>query len=197
MLTVRSRRVVPGHACRCCESHRGLGCNRARPSFAKGFHLSPSLRRVLAGLITFVITAPVSFVLFSMALMVAEAVIFPTAMLATAVITALVGSWTAGWLAGDGRRADFNRVVRGNLVWAILPAIACLAYLRLAAHIRPDLLLGVTLIWTTGTAVGLAFRHRKISGAGNSARSLAWLVKTTLTVAAIIFTASLFGLTGA
>lgn len=174
-----------------------MGCDRVGPSHARGVDLTPSLRRVLAGLITLVVSAPVSFVVFSLALMVAEAVILPTAVLATAVITALVASWMAGRLAGDRRRADLNRVVRGNLVLAILPAIASLAYLRLAAHFRPDLLLGVTLIWTTGTAVPLAFRHRKISGAGNAAWSLAWLVGTALTIAAIIFTASLFGLTGA
>jgi len=158
--------------------------------------LSPLFRRMLTGVITFVVSAPVSFVLFSLALMVAEMVIVPTAVLATAVITALVASWVASWLAGDRRRTDLNRVVRGNLIWALLPAIAGLVYLRLASHFRPDLLLAVTVIWTTAIAVRLALRNRK-THAGNAVQSLAWLVGTALAVAAIIFTASLFGLTGA
>lgn len=92
--------------------------------------------------------------------MVAEVMLLPAAVLATGVITAVVASWMTGWLGGGRRRTDLNRVARGNLIWAILPALPALAHPYLAAQFSPfhAFLLGVTLIWTTATAVRLAFR---------------------------------------
>lgn len=154
-------------------------------------------RRLLVGLIVFVIAAPVAFIGFAMALMVAEFVIFPTATLALTVITALIASWTADGLGGDGRHSDLNTVARRNLAWGLIPAAAALA----APWLPPvaAFLLYVVVLWTVTAATRLAFRYRrtKTSKARRLAQSAAWLMGAGLTTTAIIFVASLFGLTGA
>lgn len=161
--------------------------------------MKPPVRKSLVGLITIVVAAPISFVLFAMGLIVAEAVIYPTATLATAVITALIASWMVDWLTRDGQQTDLNRVVRRNLAWGILPALVALAYPRLVLPFPNAFLFGAILLWTAVTATRFASRHRReaTSRRGRVAGSAAWLVGTGLATAAIIFVASLFGLTGA
>ena len=160
--------------------------------------MKPPVRRLLVGLITFVIAAPISFVLFAMGLMVAEMVIYPTATLVTAVITALIASWMAGWLMRDGQHTDLNKVVLHNLAWGIFPALVALAYLRLVFPFPTAFLLGAILLWTTVTATQFAFRFESETSSGaRLTSSAAWLVGTGLATAAIIFVASFFGLIGA
>jgi hypothetical protein len=132
-----------------------------------------------------------------MALMVAEFVIFPTATLALTVITALIASWTADGLGGDGRHSDLNTVVRRNLAWGVIPAA-----IALASPWRPPIaafLPYVVVLWTVIASTRLAFRYRRIqtSQARRLTQSAVWLMGAGLTTTAIIFVASLFGLTGA
>lgn len=156
-------------------------------------------RRLLVGVITVVIAAPFAFIGFAMGLMVAEAVIYPTVALLTALIAALVASWLADGLVGDGQRTDLNEVIQRNLVWAILPALAALASPWLGHQLlRQDYLLAAILVWTATTATRFVFRYRltETSVTSRLARSGSWLFGAGLTTAAIVFVASLFGLTG-
>lgn len=156
------------------------------------------IRRLSVGAIAAVIAAPVAFIGLAMSLMVAELVIYPTVTLLTALITGLVASWLADALAGDEQRTDLNEVIRRNLAWGLVPALGASGYFWLGSLFPPVFLLAAVLIWTGATAARFAFRHRKPeSGAGSRvAQSAAWLVGAALAVAAIIFVASLFGLTG-
>jgi hypothetical protein len=157
------------------------------------------IRRLSVGVIAVVITAPLASLGFAMGLMVAEPVIYPTVALLTALIAALVASWLADGLAGDGERTDLNEVIRHNLVWAILPALAALASPWLGQLILPPVfLLGAIVIWTATTATRFAFRYRLTGTSVTSrlARSGAWLFGAALATVATIFVASLFGLTG-
>lgn len=157
------------------------------------------IRRLSVGVTVVVVAAPIAFIGFAMGLMVAEPVIYPTVALLTALITALVATWLADWQAGDGQRADMNAVIRRNLVWGIIPALASLAYLWFGFLFPPVFLLGAILIWTAITATRFAFRYRvpETPLATRLARSATWLFGAVLAMAAIIFVASLFGLTGA
>lgn len=155
------------------------------------------IRRLLVGLIVFVIAAPVAFIGFAMALMVVEFVVLPTATLVLAVVSALVASWAADGLAGDGRHSDLDTVARRNLAWAVIPA--ALALVSPWWHPVAAFLLYVVVLWTVVAATRLAFRYRrpKASMARRLAQSVVWLMGTGLTTTATIFVASLFGLTGA
>ena len=154
------------------------------------------IRPLFVGVIVFVVTAPVAFIGFAMALMVAEFVIFPTATLALTVITALIASWTADGLGGDGRHSDLNTVVRRNLAWGVIPAAVAVAspWLPPVAAFLPY----VVVLWTVIAATRLTFRYRRIqtSQARRLTQSAVWLMGTGLTTTAIILVASLLGLTG-
>ena len=67
------------------------------------------IRRLGVGVITLLVAAPIAFILFAMTLMVVEFVMFPLASLVIAVVTALIASWAAWRLAGDGMRTDINK----------------------------------------------------------------------------------------
>jgi len=153
-------------------------------------------RRLLVGLIVFVIAAPVAFIGSAMALMVVEFVVLPTATLVLAVVSALVASWAADGLAGDGRHSDLDIVARRNLAWAVIPA--ALALVSPWWHPVAALLLYVVVLWTVVAATRLAFRYRrpKASNARRLAQSAVWLMGTGLTTTATIFVASLLGRTG-
>jgi len=155
------------------------------------------IRRLLVGLIVFVIGAPAGFIGFAMALMVAEFVIFPTATLALTVVTALIASWAADGLGGDGRHSDLHTVVRRNLAWGVIPAAVALASPWLS-HSVAAFLPHVVVLWTVIAATRLAFRYRRTKSpkARRLAQSAAWLGGAGLTTTAIIVVASLSGLTG-
>lgn len=157
------------------------------------------IRRLSVGVIVVVITAPIASIGFAMSLMVAEPVIYPTVALLTALITALVASWLADGLVGDRQRTDLNEVIRRNLMWGIIPALAALASPWLGHLLLPPVfLIAAIVIWTATTATRFAFRYRltDTSVASRLARSAAWLFGASLATASIIFVASLFGLTG-
>lgn len=153
-------------------------------------------RRLLVGLIVFVVAAPITFIGFAMGLLVVEFVIYPTVILVISVLTALVASWAADGLAADGLHTDLDQAVARNLAWGLIPAAA--AVFALFGH-AADLLLFVVVIWMVVAATTLAFRYRraKTSTGKRLAQSGVWLLGTGLTTAAIVFVASLFGLTGA
>jgi hypothetical protein len=140
------------------------------------------------------IASPVAFVAFAMSLMVAEMVMFPTATMVTAVITALVASWAARRLAGDGDETNVSRVAWRNLAWAMIPA-AVAPFLALF----PIGAVAIAVLYTSIGATRLAFRHRRPKRpiGTDLALSAVWLVGTGLGVAFILFVASRFGLTGA
>lgn len=154
-------------------------------------------RRFLVGLIVLLVAAPVTFVGFAMALLASEFVIFPTMTLVIAVVTALVASWAADGLAGDGLHTDLDQAVGRNLVWALMPAAVAVVSIFVPPS-GPFVLLFV-VIWMTVTATTLVFRYRraKTSMGRRLAQSGFWLLGTGLTTAVVIFVASLFGLTGA
>jgi hypothetical protein len=154
-------------------------------------------RRLLVGLIVLLVAAPVTFVGFAMALVVVELVIFPTVTLVIAVVTALVASWAADGLAGDGLHTDLDQTVSRNLVWALVPA--ALAVLSIFVPPTGPFLLLLVVIWLVVAATALAFRHRraKTSTGRRLTQSGVWLFGTGLATAVVIFVASLFGLTGA
>lgn len=96
------------------------------------------LQEVLTGIVVMLMAAPVVFVPFAMSLMVAAVVIGPTAILVAAVITALVGSWTARRWVGDGNETDTDTVIGRDLA--------------------P---LAIVVLHTSVTATRLAFRYRR------------------------------------
>lgn len=149
------------------------------------------------GVITLVVTAPIAFILFAMGLMVAEVVMFPLASLVIAVIAALIASWAAWRLAGDGMRTDVNSVVGHNLAWGVVPAAVALAFPQLLVPLV--FLTGSVLVYTVVVATALAFRHRTAdrSIGRKLAQTAGWLAGTGIATAAVIFVASLFNLTGA
>lgn len=153
-------------------------------------------RRLLVGLIVFVVAAPITFIGFAMGLLVVEFVIYPTVILVISVLTALVASWAADGLAADGLHTDLDQAVARNLAWGLIPAAAAVFALFGPAA---DLLLFLVVIWMVVAATTLAFRCRraKTSTGKRLAQSGVWLLGTGLTTAAIVFVASLFGLTGA
>lgn len=153
-------------------------------------------RRLLVGLIVLVVAAPITFIGFAMGLLVVEFVIYPTVILVISVLTALVASWAADGLAADGLHTDLDQAVARNLGWGLIPAAA--AVLALFGH-AADLLLFLVVIWMVVAATTLVFRCRraKTSTGKRLAQSGVWLLGTGLTTAAIVFVASLFGLTGA
>ena len=159
---------------------------------------SSLLRRLTVGIVTQLIATPISFVLFSMGLVVHEAVMFPLATLVIAVITALIASWITWKLAGNGHRADLSQVIPRNLAWGVIPAVAAAIY-PLAPLFPNAVLQGAALVYTTAMATRLSFRYRtpETSLARGLGLSAVWVVGTGLAMAAVIFVASLFDLTGA
>lgn len=155
------------------------------------------LRRLGVGVLTLVVTAPIAFVLFAMGLMVAEVVMFPLATLVIAVITAIIASWAAWRLAGDGMRTDVTSVTARNLAWGLVPAAVALAFPLLLVPLV--FVTGSVLVYTVVVATALAFRHRTAerSIGKKLAQTACWLVGTGITTAAVIFVASLLNLTGA
>lgn len=154
-------------------------------------------RRFLVALIVFVIAAPITFIGFAMGLLVVEFVIYPTVILVISVVTALVASWAADGLAADGLHTDLDQVVTRNLAWGLVPA--ALAVLSIFVPPFGAFLLFFVVIWMVVAATTLTFRYRraKTSTGKRLAQSGVWLLGAGLTTAAIIFVASVFGLTGA
>ena len=154
-------------------------------------------RRLLVGLIVLVIAAPITFIGFAMALLVVEFVIYPMITLVIAVVTALVASFAADGLAGDGLHTDLNRAVGRNLAWGVVPA--ALAVLSIFVPPAHAFLLAFVVLWMVVSATALAFRYRKAKTSTGSQfmQSGAWLLGTGVTTAVVVFVASLFGLTGA
>jgi len=155
------------------------------------------IRRLGVGVITLLVAAPTAFILFAMALFVVEFVMYPLASLVIAVVTALIASFAAWRLAGDGMRTDVNNVAARSLAWGVIPAVA--AFVSPWVYPRVDILLAAVLIYSVVTATTLTFRHRtaETSVRKGLIQSAGWLAGTGLAVAAVIFIASLLGLTGA
>ncbi len=155
-------------------------------------------RLAVAWLSTFVLALGAALFLFSLGLIVLEAVIWPTATLATSVIAALAASSLSDWAMGDGTRAWMSEVARRNLAWALIPALLILLFPLLIGQLRLIWWIGLVAIYTT--AAGTYFASRLRGPAQESKRlrtAVAWLGGTIAGVIAIIFVASLFGLTGA
>lgn len=145
--------------------------------------------------ITVLVTAPVAFVLFVLGLVVAEYVIIPTATLVTAIFAGLIASWATG--TADGSSSEVNAVVVRNLAVAILPAGIAPLVVTMAAP--PVLTLIAVVLYTAITGTVLASRHR-VSGSSSRRRLVAsgiWIAASIAGVIAVVFVASLFGLTGA
>lgn len=157
------------------------------------------LRRVAAVVITLVVAVPVAFILFSLGLVVHEAVAWPTAALAISVVASLVGSWTADGLSRDGGRTLVNQVVARSLLWGLIPAALILLITFVGPPVPAGVWWGLVVVFASGVGVILAFRHRseKTPPPARTLASLWWLAGTVAGVAVIIFIASLFGLTGA
>ena len=145
--------------------------------------------------IAVVVSAPFTFILFTLGLMVVEFVMFPAAILATGVIATLVAGRVAGRLAEDGYRTDIGAVAWRNLAWAIIPAAAS-PFLVVGPLIW---LIAIVLFYTALGATLLAFRHRtpEPSVRRDLRISAAWLGGTVIALVLIIIVASVFDLTGA
>jgi small-conductance mechanosensitive channel len=159
--------------------------------------MNRSLNLFLVFTVTLVVTAPFSFFGFALALIVAEAVIYPTATLVTAVVAGLVASWTATTTARDGSRTDIGAVARRSVTWAIIPAaISPLLFQVVSRNIFGLLLV---LLYTTLVATSLAFRLR--TEESSTRRELritaAWVGGTVIAIVLIITVAGMFGLAGA
>ena len=156
------------------------------------------IRWAIAGLLTITLVLGVGLFLFALGLIVQEAVIWPSATLATSVIAALVAAPLSDWARHDGTRAPTGEVVRRTLAWALLPALLILLFPLLIGQLRLIWFIALVAVYTTVAAFFFASRFR--APAADTRRlktSLYWLLGTALTLIGIIFLASLFGLTGA
>ncbi len=142
-------------------------------------------------------TTPFSVFLFVMGLVVAESIIYPTASLATAAIAGLFAGWASSSVVEDGKRADLNKVVVGNLAIGVIPAVA--SVLLASAVSRAVWLIGGVLVFgcVTGTILALRLRTSDATVAGDGQTTVGWLLGAVVGVGLVIFVASLFGLTGA
>lgn len=161
--------------------------------------MSQRLRWITTEVLVVLVTAPVAFVLFAMGLVVHEAIIWPTAALATAVTASLVASWTADGLVRDGSRTVINEVARWSLAWAVIPAGLVLSTALVGAGSPLAAWIGVTVVYTSTVGVILASRHRTNdpAQARRGASTAIWLGGAAVAVGVVIFIASQFGLTGA
>lgn len=156
------------------------------------------IRWAVAGLVTLTLVLGVSMFLFALGLIVQEAVIWPSATLATSVIAALAAAPLSDWARQGETNAQTGEVVRRTLAWALLPALLILLFPLLIGQLRLVWWIGLVAVYTTTAAFFFASRFR--APAGDTQRfktSLYWLAGTALTLIGIIFVASLFGLTGA
>jgi hypothetical protein len=146
--------------------------------------------------ITLIVTTPLAIFFFLMGLVVSESVIYPTATLATAAISAVAASWAASSLSVGEERTNLAAVAVRNLFWAAVPAVASIFF---ASSIDRSILLIVAVIgYTSVTASILATRHRTaVSTADYGKLTVSWLVGTMVGVGVVMFVASLFGLAGA
>lgn len=155
-------------------------------------------RWAIAGLATLIIALVAALFLFALGLIVQEAVIWPTATLATSVVSAVIASLLSDWVLVDGKRAVVTGVARRNLAWALLPALLILLFPLLIGSLRLIWWVGLVAIYTTAVGLYLAARFREPGAQVRRWRaSLLWLAGTAAALVAIIFVASLFGLTGA
>lgn len=155
-------------------------------------------RWATVGAITFVVASVTALILFSLGLIVNESVIWPTATLATSIIAALVASLAARWLTRPRMGVDVSVVAARSLVWALLPAVLILLFPLLVGSLRLTWWIAIVVVYTTAIALRLAARHRVDLQSSRPFRvSAFWLLGTVAGVIAIIFVASLFGLTGA
>lgn len=156
------------------------------------------IRHTVAWLTTFVIALGAALFLFSLGLIVVEAVIWPTATLATSVVAALVASLLADWAHNDGTRTWISEAARRSLAWALIPALVILLFPLLIGQLR--LIWWIAAVATYATIAGTFFASRMRATEQEHSRlrtSLLWLGGTIGAVIVIIFVASLFGLTGA
>jgi hypothetical protein len=146
--------------------------------------------------ITLIVTTPLAIFFFLMGLVVSESVIYPTATLATAAISAVAASWAASSLSVGEERTNLAAVAVRNLAWAVVPAVASIF---LASSIdRSIMLIAAVIGYTSVTASILATRHRTVvSTADYGKLTVSWLVGTMVGVGVVMFVASLFGLAGA
>lgn len=146
---------------------------------------------------TLISTSPLSVFLFLMALVVSEYVIYPTATMATALISALMAGWATNLLAGDGRRTILSAVLIRNAVCAIPLAVASIFIAGSLS--RPIWLIAIVIAYCGVTATVFAVRHRTAEAytAGDGGYTLGWLLGIAVGVGLIIFVASLAGLAGA
>lgn len=185
------------------SAHHATGRARRRSGYSlTGYMKNPEevhpFRWAIAAVSTFVVTLGVALFLFALGLIVHESVIWPTATLVTSVVSALLASLLSDWAVRDGTRATTTGVARRSLAWALLPALLILLFPLLVGELRLIWWIGLVAVFTTAMAVYLASRFR---GPGEETRrwraSLLWLAGTVVALIAIIFVASLFGLTGA
>ena len=161
--------------------------------------MSQRLRWTTIGVLVVLVTAPVAFFLFVMGLVVHEAIIWPTAVLATAVTASLVASWTADGIVRDGSRTVINDVARLSLVWGLIPVALVLWASFVGAGSPVVVWIVVTVLYTSTIGAMLASRHRTDNPAQTSrgVATVLWLAATAVAVGVVIYIASLFGLTGA
>ncbi len=156
------------------------------------------IRWAIAVLPTLVIALGAALFLFSLGLIVHEGVIWPSATLATSVVSAVAASVLSDWAIRDGTRAKITGVARRSLAWALLPALLILLFPLLIGALRLIWWIGLVAVYTTVVAFYFARRFRGPSEETRRLKaSLAWLTGTFAAVVVIIFVASLFGLTGA
>lgn len=147
--------------------------------------------------ITLIVTTPLAIFFFVMGLVVSESVMYPTATLAAAAISAVVASWAANSLSVGEDRTNLAAVAVRNLCWGVVPAVASIF---LASSIdRSIALIAAVIGYTSFIASILATRHRTggVSTADYGKLTVSWLVGTMVGVGVVMFVASLFGLAGA
>lgn len=124
--------------------------------------------------------------------------IYPLATLATAVVAALAGSWLARFLVGDGMATEMGAAVSRTLMWAVIPAALSVG---LAYSSFPSTLVALVAATVVGVVAATHYATRFRTARRPLAREVGatalWVTGMIAVIAAVIFVASLFGLTGA
>jgi hypothetical protein len=174
----------------------GADADRAAPPRARGGAFLAALLGGLAALVP----------LFSLGLVASELVVYPLAAGVGAVCAALAAGWTATLLARDGSRTRLLAAVGFTEATAVAVVALLLAYQMLAVRLlprvldaRPIVLVAACALLLAAGATVAAWRYRAAARdvAGDVRLTLALLVLAAGSVPAVLFVASLFGLTGA
>jgi hypothetical protein len=165
--------------------------------------------RVLSVLATFIAALAGSIVgmilILPLSLVVHEAVILPLALAVAALLAALSASWTGTLLTPNHTRTRLVRVVAATEAAATLVALLLIALLSIDAAMvmtilpTPAVIGGVaSLVLALSATVATGhFRRSQYIAGRDAILTVAFLVLAVVSVPAVLFVASLFGLTGA